>query len=102
MDFDTYYLAFLLRGPAWTPIESPDLDRLQAAHLAHLTRLRESGQLLLNGPCADDGNLRGVSVYKVASLAEAQALAAADPMVQAGRLVVEFHPWLLPAGSRLP
>ena len=102
MDFDTYFLAFILRGPAWTPVESPDLYRLQAAHLAHLTSLRESGQLLLNGPCTDGGNLRGVSVYKVASLAEAQALANEDPMVQAGRLVIEFHPWLVPAGSRLP
>jgi uncharacterized protein YciI len=102
MDFDTYYLAFLLRGPAWTPVESPDLDRLQAAHLAHLRQLIQSGQLVLNGPCADNGNLRGVSVYKVASLAEAQALANDDPMVKAGRLVIEFHPWMLPAGSRLP
>jgi uncharacterized protein YciI len=102
MDFDTNFLAFLLRGPTWTPAETPELVRLQAAHVAHLTRRTDSGQLVLNGPCTDGGNLRGVSVYKVASQAEAQALANEDPMVDAGRLVIEFHPWMVPAGSRLP
>jgi hypothetical protein len=34
----------------------------------------ETYYLIMNGPCADNGNLRGISVYKAASLAEAQAL----------------------------
>jgi hypothetical protein len=41
----------------------------------------------------DDTNLRGIFVFKVASMDEAQALVASDPAVQAGRLRVELHPW---------
>jgi uncharacterized protein YciI len=96
MEFDTYYVGFLMRGPNWTPGASPELDQLQADHVAHKRRMAEAGYLILNGPCADDGNLRGISVYQAASLAEAQALAAEDPMVQNGRLVMEWHPWLVP------
>lgn len=96
MEFETYYVGFLMRGPNWTPEESPELDQLQADHLAHKVRLGHSGQLIMNGPCADNGNLRGISVYKVGSLAEAQALANEDPMVKIGRLVIEWHPWMVP------
>ncbi len=96
MEFETYYVGFLMRGPNWTPEESPDLEQLQADHVAHKARMAQAGYLIMNGPCADDGNLRGISVYKTASLAEAQALAGEDPMVQIGRLVIEWHPWMVP------
>ncbi len=100
MEFETYYVGFLMRGPNWTPGESPELDQLQADHIAHKARLGASGQLIMNGPCADGGNLRGISVYNVGSLAEAQALANEDPMVKIGRLVMEWHPWLVPKRSQ--
>jgi uncharacterized protein YciI len=96
MEFETYYVGLLMRGPNWMPAASPELDQLQAGHIAHKVRLGESGQLIMNGPCADNGNLRGISIYKVDSLAEAQALANEDPMVKIGRLVMEWHAWLVP------
>ena len=96
MEFDTFYVGFLLRGPNWTPEKSPELDQLQADHIAHKVRMAQAGHLIMNGPCADDGNLRGISVYKAASLEQARALASEDPMVQIGRLVLEFHSWLVP------
>ena len=96
MEFDSYYIGFLLRGPNWTPEQTPELDQLQADHIAHKVRMTEADRLVMNGPCVDNGNLRGISVYKAASLAEAKAWADEDPMVQIGRLVTEFHPWLVP------
>ncbi len=96
MEFETYYVGLLMRGPNWTPGESPELDQLQAGHIAHKVRMAEAGHLIMNGPCADNGNLRGISVYKAGSQAEAKALADEDPMVKIGRLVMEFHPWLVP------
>ena len=96
MEFETYYVGFLMRGPNWIPAETPELDQLQADHLAHKVRMAEAGYLIMNGPCAEDGNLRGISIYQVGSLAEAQALAAEDPMVKIGRLVMEWHAWLVP------
>jgi uncharacterized protein YciI len=90
-----YYLRLLKRGSLWTPEETPEVERLQAAHLAYGQKLRESGKLILNGPLLDNGDLRGVGIFRVSSLAEAQALSDADPAVQAGRLVSELHPWMV-------
>jgi uncharacterized protein YciI len=93
-----YWLVLRTRGPLWTPDESPELDRMQEAHLAHLRELSERGVLLISGPLLDGGFLRGVSVLRVGSRAEAQALCEADPSVKAGRLGFELHPWMVHQG----
>lgn len=31
-----YYLGLLLRGPTWTSEETPEVERLQQAHLANI------------------------------------------------------------------
>jgi uncharacterized protein YciI len=93
-----YYLRILKRGPIWTPEETPEVERLQAAHLAYAQKLHEAGKLILNGPVIDGGDLRGVSVLRVRSLEEAQALSDGDPSVKAGRLIAELHPWMVYRG----
>jgi uncharacterized protein YciI len=93
-----HYLRLLKRGPLWTPEVTPDLERLQAAHVAYGRRLVEAGKLLLNGPLLDNGDLRGIGIFRVSSLAEAKELSDADPSVQAGRLVSEIHPWMTAKG----
>lgn len=90
-----YYLRLLKRGPLWTPEETLEVERLQAAHLAYGQKLRDAGKLILNGPLLDNGDLRGVGIFRVSSLEEAQTLSDADPSVQAGRLVSEIHPWMV-------
>jgi uncharacterized protein len=92
------YIEMLLKGPAWVGESTPETQQLQVAHLANNRRLVELGKLVLVGPCLDGGHLRGVSVYRVDSPAEAQALAESDPAVQAGHLAYEIHPWMVPAG----
>ena len=97
-DMKVYYLRQLKRGPIWTAEETPEVERLQAAHLAYGRSLHEAGKLLLNGPLLDNGDLRGAGVLRADSLEEAQALADADPAVQAGRLIAEIHPWMVHRG----
>jgi uncharacterized protein YciI len=92
-EMTTYYVGFLLRGPKWTSERTPETDRIQAAHLANIQKLAQEGKLLLAGPFTDDGDLRGMFVFRVGSLDEAKALAGTDPAVQAGRLKIELHPW---------
>lgn len=92
-EMTTYYLALLYRGPKWTPEETPETRAIQDAHLANIQRLVAEGKLLLAGPFTDDGDLRGIFVFRVGSMEEAQKLAASDPAVQAGRLRLEIHPW---------
>ena len=37
---------------------------------------------------------RGLVIYRVASVDEAKQLAAGDPAVKAGRLVIDARPWV--------
>ncbi len=94
----TAYLALLTRGAKWTPEKTPATEELQKAHLANIVRLAGLKKLVVAGPFGDDGQLRGIFVFKVASMDEARALTETDPAVQAGRLAIELHPWMVPEG----
>jgi uncharacterized protein YciI len=95
---ETVYLGFLRRGVKWTPEQTPATEELQKAHIANIQRLAAMKKLVVAGPFGDNGNLRGIFVFRVASLDEARQLSATDPAVQAGRLVVDLHPWMVPEG----
>jgi uncharacterized protein YciI len=94
------YLGFLEKGPNRKEGDGddPQVQELQKAHLANINRLADLKKLVVAGPFGDDGNLRGIFVFRVASLQEAQQLSATDPMIKVGRLVIELHPWRVPEG----
>jgi uncharacterized protein YciI len=94
----TVYLAFLTRGAKWTAERTPQTEEIQKAHMANIGRLAQTKKLVAAGPFGDNGTLRGIFVFKVASLAEAKALGDTDPAVQAGRLALEVYPWMIPEG----
>ncbi|MEK6407745.1 MAG: YciI family protein [Acidobacteriota bacterium] len=99
MKMTTYYFAFLRRGPKWTGTRTPETDKLQADHMAHINSMASSGKLVIAGPFENAGEYAGVFVFKVNSIDEAKALAEGDPTVKTGRLVIDIHPWLVPQGS---
>lgn len=88
----TYVMAFLKAGPNRDRSEA-EAQALQRAHLDNITRMAEAGQLVLAGPFLDDGPLRGIYIFNVRTVEEAEALTATDPAIQAGSLVMELHPW---------
>lgn len=99
-EMKTYYMVFLKRGPERNQ-DSATTAKIMEGHLAHLTRMNQSGKMDLAGPFLDDGEIRGICVYNVASLEEAKQLAEEDPAVKAGRLVIEIHPWMSAKGFGL-
>ena len=101
-DMLEYQLAFLLAGPNRTGGSTPETERIQAGHMAHIRKMADAGQLVAAGPFLEENRLRGIFVFKLASLEEAKAVAAQDPAVQAGRLVLDLHPWLVAEGVLPP
>ena len=95
----SYVLALLRAGPNRDQSEDK-AAALQKAHMHNIGRLAREGKLLLAGPMMDDGDLRGIYVFDVQSIEEAKALTQSDPAIQAGRLVMELHPWYGSAALR--
>jgi uncharacterized protein YciI len=87
------FLVLLKKGPAWTAERTDRTKAIQEGHMANIKAMWEAKKLIVAGPMGDDGDIRGVFVFQVATLAEARALAESDPAVKAGRLVAEIHPW---------
>ncbi|PTM11766.1 MAG: hypothetical protein DA407_00930, partial [Bacteroidetes bacterium] len=95
-----YFIAFLKSGPNRSQSEE-EANKLQSAHLAHLGKMYEIGYADISGPFEDNGDIRGITIYNVPTLKMADSLANADPMVKAGRLVIEMHPWWAAKGFYL-
>lgn len=95
-----YFMAFLKRGPERSQ-DSATAAKLQEAHLAHLGRMYEEGYADISGPFGDDQDIRGITIYNVPTLKMADSLANLDPMVEAGRLVIEIRPWWAAKGFPL-
>lgn len=87
-----YVMAFLKAGPN-QDMDSVKAAELQRAHLDNIFKLADEGKLVLAGPFMDGGELKGVYIFNVATVEEAEALTNTDPAVQAGRLTMELHPW---------
>ena len=101
MDLEAFELVVLRRPTEPRDYDEPTLGRIQREHLAYHASLRESGQVVTNGPVTDqpDESLRGLTFYRTGSLQEARRLAQADPAVQAGRLEIEVMTWYCPPGT---
>ena len=95
-----YFIAFLKSGPVRSQSKEVT-DSLQNLHMAHLGRMYEEGFADISGPFGDDGEIRGITIYNTPTLRMADSLANLDPMVKAGRLVIEVHPWWAAKGFPL-
>ena len=99
-EMKTYYLVFLKKGDTRTQ-DSVAVKKLQEQHMAHLTKMFEDGKMDICGPLLEDIDIRGICIYNVTTKEEAEKLANEDPMVKAGRLKVEVHPFYSAKGVSL-
>lgn len=99
MDVDRYTIALLQLREDAPPLSPDDEAALQDAHMAHLSRLHDRGDLLAAGPVLGEPErrLRGLGIYR-GDVDEVRALVEDDPGVRSGRYRTELHPWMLPAG----
>jgi len=78
------YLVLAMRNPAFD-------EAVIAPHLAFLDDLRAAGKLEMTGGFGDGTG--GAYLLNAGSLAEAQAIVAADPLTTSGSSAVTVHEW---------
>ncbi len=88
-----YVMAILKKGRKRWMIDSVTANRLQKAHLANITKLADEGKLVVAGPFLENTDFRGIYIFDVKTVAEAQQLCNTDPAIQAESLTMEFHLW---------
>ncbi len=90
----TYVLCILKTGPRDAEIKGDARKELFAGHFANINRLADEGKLAVAGPFGkNDKSWRGLYVFNVATVEEAETLVALDPAVSAGIFVFELTPW---------
>jgi uncharacterized protein YciI len=85
-----YVLVVLKTGPTRVPA-GPERDEMFKGHFANMKRLAAAGKLALAGPFDGADGWRGLFIFAVSDIAEAQALVATDPVIIQGEMVAEYH-----------
>ena len=90
-----YVLALLKTGPNDATITDKEKRaELFKGHFAMINRLASDGKLSLAGPFNDEKKeFRGLYVFNVETIEEAQKLTETDPSIKAGIFKVDFIKW---------
>lgn len=91
--FEQYTLVLMKRGDHWNP-NAPEFTDVMKRHHAFLKQITDQGKLAIAGPFpfSEEGELRGVAIFRVGR-DETATLTQDDPIVKAGVLKPEIHPW---------
>lgn len=93
-----YWLVTLLRGNNRTH-DKETAARIQAAHMANITRLHKEGYIVMAGPMGYDKDLRGIFIMDARDSVTVSQLVMQDSAVITGRLRFEIHPWWTQTGT---
>jgi len=88
-----YVFVYLKTGPDSAKKTREERDEIFKGHMANMQRLADAGKLMIAGPFSQprDKSWRGVFVFDVSTVEEAESLTATDPGVMAGVFVAEAH-----------
>ena len=89
-----YVLCILKTGPKDAEITGDARKEIFAGHFANIGKLADEGKLAVAGPFGkNDKNFRGLYIFNVATIEEAEKLVMLDPAVKAGVFVPDLTPW---------
>ena len=91
-DMKRYWLVLLKKGPNRTH-DSVSAAKIQAGHIANITRLAGEGKIIMAGPMGYDGDLRGIFIMNCKDSSEVEQIVNTDTAVITGRLKMEYYPW---------
>lgn len=90
----TYVLCILKTGPKDAEVKGKEREEIFAGHFANIGRLADEGKLAVAGPFGkNDRSWRGLYIFNVPTVEDAEKLVALDPAVKAGVFVYELTPW---------
>jgi len=58
---------------------------------ANIHRLADEGKLVVAGPFGDKNDWRGMFIFNVETVEDAQKLTATDPVIKSGLMVADYH-----------
>ncbi len=89
-----YVMCILKTGPKDGEIKGKERDTIFAGHFANITRLADEGKLAVAGPFEkNDKAFRGLYIFNVPTIEEAEKLVILDPAVKAGVFVPDLTLW---------
>jgi uncharacterized protein len=91
--FEQYTLVLMKRGDRWNP-NAPEFMDVMKQHHAFVKQMTDQGSIAIAGPFpfSDQGEVRGVAIFRVGTEQTAK-LTQEDPIVKAGLIKAEIHPW---------
>ena len=87
-----YVMCFLKTGPLKVD-DAAKRAELMKGHFGMINRLANEGKLILAGPFSNGGDFRGIYLFDVKTMEEAQKLTETDPSIKEGYFKVEFIKW---------
>jgi len=88
------YVFCILKTGTNTTATKEERTKFFEGHMANINKLADEGKLVLAGPfMKNDRNYRGIFIFNVETLEEAQILVNLDPAVQAKIFEAELTPW---------
>ena len=89
-----YVLCILKTGPNDKKIKGKARDDIFAGHFANINKLANEGKLAVAGPFeTNKKKYRGLYIFNVATIAEAEKLVVLDPGVKSGIFVPDLTLW---------
>jgi uncharacterized protein len=89
-----YVMCILKTGPKDGEIKGKERSDIFAGHFANIGRLADEGKLAVAGPFEkNEKAFRGLYIFNVSTVAEAEKLVVLDPAVKAGVFVPDLTLW---------
>jgi uncharacterized protein YciI len=89
-----YVLCILKTGPNDAEIKGEARKEIFAGHFANIERLADEGKLAVAGPFGkNDKSFRGLYIFNVTTIEEAEKLVMLDPSVKAGVFLPDLTLW---------
>jgi uncharacterized protein YciI len=88
------YVFAILKTGSNTTTDNAFIDSCFSGHMANIVRLVNEGKLIVAGPLGkNDNTYRGIFIFNVATIEEAEELVQTDPAINSGLLHADLYRW---------